>query len=354
MNKILSNRLSNIKNKIPENSALLIEDPVNLLYYTGIHLSAGALFITPNEVELFVDGRYLENCKKESDLNCALLDNDNITLFLIFYKIEKLFFNANTTTYQRHSQLSEDLDINIAPFNESLCHFRKIKDSAELNYLQQAAELGSKGYEFLKESIVEGISEKELSKELNLFWIKEGADGLAFDSCIAFGKNTAYPHHHSNDDKLENNTIILADIGVKLNDYCSDMTRMIPYGTVSEKIKDIYKIVLEAQTAAIDFCKAGVTVGELDQVSRKIISQNGYGDFFTHSLGHGIGLNVHEFPYISNRTNIRDTVLEENMVITIEPGIYLPEIGGVRIEDTVIVQNNHIINLSTPSKNILS
>jgi len=353
MKNNIYDRLGEIQNKIPENSALLIEDQLNLFYFTGIQLSAGSLLITPQEAQLFVDGRYLEICQKESCINSAALETDNIILFFVFHKIDLLFFDSGKTSYRRYTELSQDLEIKLRPFNEGLCQFRKIKDHNEIKLLQQAAELGTQGYNFIKRQLKEGVSEKELAQQLKLFWIGEGAEDLAFESCIAFGDNSAFPHHHPSDHMLKNNNIILADIGVKKNGYCSDMTRMLSFGNVCPEILKIYDIVLEAQMAALKYCRAGITAGDLDKAAREVILKHGYGEYFTHGLGHGIGLEVHEFPYISHREKVKDTILEENMIITIEPGIYLPGIGGVRLEDSVVVQKNGIINLSKAPKSLI-
>ena len=192
----------------------------------------------------------------------------------------------------------------------------------------------------------EEISEAELALELEFFWKKRGAKKLAFDPIIAFGANSSMPHYRAGLAKLQSHTSILIDIGVVLSHYHSDMTRVVHFGTPTSVIEKIYSIVEEAKARALALCCPGTLVGELDRAARDWIASQGYGERFTHSLGHGVGLDIHEPPTIRDSGLYRTLPLQPGMVITIEPGIYLPGIGGVRLEDTVLITENGHENLT--------
>jgi len=198
----------------------------------------------------------------------------------------------------------------------------------------------------------EGISENELAIELEIFWKRRGSKAIAFDPIIAFGSNSSMPHYRVGQRKLNTGEAVLIDIGVNLNHYHSDMTRVVFFGDPDPKIASIYEIVLKAQELALENCRPGTPIAELDASARTYIEQKGYGENFTHSLGHGVGLEIHELPLIRSQSPGADTQLEEGMVVTIEPGIYLPGIGGVRIEDTVAITRDGYENLTNRSKEL--
>ncbi|MCL2255769.1 MAG: aminopeptidase P family protein, partial [Firmicutes bacterium] len=178
-----------------------------------------------------------------------------------------------------------------------------------------------------------------------LIWesLRAGAEGMSFDPIVAYGENSAKPHHKPSDRRLEKNDIILIDFGVKHKGYCSDMTRTFSIGNVANELKVIYDVVLKSQEYALKHIKAGMTGHEADALAREYIKANGYGEKFGHSLGHGIGINVHEMPRVAEKSKC---VLKEGMVITCEPGIYLEGLGGVRIEDMLTVTESGIINMT--------
>lgn len=187
-----------------------------------------------------------------------------------------------------------------------------------------------------------GMSEIEAATRLEIFWKQKGAKGVSFDPIIAFGANSSMPHHRSGKTVLEQGMPILIDIGVHLDHYCSDMTRMVYLGEPAPEMAKIHDVAAKAQKAAIEMCRPGVRIGDLDLKAREIIDQAGFGPRFTHGLGHGVGLEIHEDPIVRNRPPHHDLLLEPGMVITIEPGIYFSGIGGVRIEDTLaITEDGH-------------
>lgn len=339
--------------------ALIIEDSIDLYYLLGLSLSAGSLLITLNGAYLIVDGRYYEQCAKCTSFS-VLLAQEN-TLFDLLTEnstVKTVGFASQTTSYARYQKLKECVEkltrkVTLTPLENPLRDLRKIKSSEEIKLLEQAAELGSLGYDYVCSLLKEGIAEKELAFELELFWKKKGGKGFAFDPIIAFGSNSSMPHYRAGDAVLKKNQVVLIDIGVTYHHYHSDMTRTVFFGEPDPQLRTVYEIVLKAQTAALALCKPGAKVGTLDEAARSIITEAGFGDKFPHSLGHGIGLEVHEFPLIRNKPPHSEEVLEAGMVITIEPGIYIPGLGGIRIEDSILIDNNGYKNLTNRPKELL-
>lgn len=339
--------------------ALLVDDAVNLFYLTGIQLSAGKLVIHRESAYLLVDGRYIEQCHERAPCD-VILSSERQVVNLLTQKnapfIRTLGFNSSSTTYEAFIDLKtqcETYNIVLTPLSNPLKELRMIKDEDEILELKRACELGSKGYDFVVETLREGITEEEVAKELEIFWLRNGGMGLAFDSIIAFGPNSSMPHYRAGEAVLKKGDMVLIDIGVISNHYHSDMTRVVFCGEPLEKIHEIYDVVKEAQQLAVEACKPGITLGELDAVARNYIDEKGYASRFTHSLGHGIGLEIHEFPIIRNTPPYAELLLKPGMVITIEPGIYLPGLGGIRIEDSILITENGHENLTNRSKELL-
>ncbi len=325
--------------------ALLIENPIDIFYLTGLILSAGQLLVSEHKATIILDGRYYEKGCQQILYSVILKEPDVLKQWVEELSLSSLGFDADFMTYQAYVNLKSSLKQNKAcpeliPLNGPIQKIRMIKDQDEIVWMRQSAGLNMEGYQFILESLREGVTEKELALEVELFWRKKGAEKLAFDPIIAFGKNGAYPHYRAGITQLEKGMSILIDIGVVLNHYASDMTRVVFYGEPSSKIVEIYSIVEEAKKRAQCACRPGIKVGELDRIARDYITERGYGTYFTHSLGHGIGLETHEPPILRSEGSSAETVLEPGMVITIEPGIYLPQMGGVRVEDTLLLTSS--------------
>lgn len=342
---------------------LLIDDPTNLFYMTGLDLSSGRLIVHAKGADLLVDGRYFQSAKKNSPFPVLQSEPPSFEILLnseIFSPIHKLGFDSEKTTYKNYEILQKIVaniskngkKLSLIPLDAPLKLQRAIKDPSEIHALREAANLGSQGFDFVCSLLKEGITEQECAIELEIFWKKRGSKGLAFDPIIAFGANSSMPHYRAGKEKLKNGHTVLIDIGVNFKHYHSDMTRVVYYGQPDSRLIEIHSIVQKAQQAALDICKPGTTLGELDKIARDIITDHGYGEQFTHSLGHGVGLDIHEYPTLRNTPPFAAIPLEKGMVITIEPGIYLPDIGGIRIEDTIILTENGHENLTTPTKDI--
>ncbi len=351
MNK--QKRLNRLQQKMQEEKvdALLINDLVDIFYLSGIQLSAGQCLVTHDSAHLLVDGRYLEMCTTQSAIS-PILEEKNTLPSLLPPSCKQLAFVAETTTYQQWENLSSQLLIPLLPVPHWVREQRAIKDPEELTLLRNAAHLGSEGYDYILSILSEGITEIEVARELEFFWRKKGAQKLGFDPIIAFGSNTSQPHYHPQPIPLKKGDPVLIDIGVYLNGYHSDMTRTLFFGEPSPKMREIYATCLEAQTNALAACHPGTTVGEIDDIARSTIANKGFGNAFPHGLGHGVGLEIHELPILKGTTPYRNTPLKENMVITIEPGIYLPSIGGVRIEDTIAITKNGYEDLTQRPKEL--
>ncbi|MBM7603626.1 Xaa-Pro dipeptidase [Metabacillus crassostreae] len=225
----------------------------------------------------------------------------------------------------------------IVPAEEMLNSFRVIKDDNEIKVLREAAKLADYGVQVGIEALKEGITEMEVLAKIEFELKKKGIREMSFSTMVLFGDKSGDPHGNPGLKKLTEGDFVLFDLGVVLDGYCSDITRTFVYKSYNEKQKEIYETVLQAQQASIESSKPGVRIGDLDVIARKVITDAGYGEYFPHRLGHGLGINVHEFPSMSH---INNDVLKEGMVYTIEPGIYLPSIGGVRIEDDILITKN--------------
>jgi Xaa-Pro aminopeptidase len=331
---------------------LIVDDLTNILYLTGLELSAGQIVLTPTEAFLIVDNRYYEKCCKQSPIPVKLLKDTPLKDFLKDHlgASRTIGFDAETTSYKSYQDYQKIADeigsVQLKALPNVVRELRAIKDSDEQILLAQAATLGSKGFEYVRSLLKEGITEIQLATELEIFWKRQGGKKLAFDPIIAFGPNSSMPHHRASDRALKMDEVVLIDIGVNLDHYHSDMTRVVFFGRPLPELEKVYQIVKEAKEAALKICRPGVLIGDLDAAARKVISDKGYGPLFTHRLGHGVGLEIHELPNVHGVGPYKDVPLQPGMTITIEPGIYLPDVGGVRLEDTIIITENGYKNLT--------
>lgn len=338
--------------------AFLVDDAINLYYLTGIQLSAGQIAVTAQNAYLLVDNRYFELCQKNSPIPVLLSDQNKAAFTSLLENqlssVRTVGFNSDAP-YKNYQNLQECLkdisakssrNIHLLPLDNPVKKQRAIKDADEIAILKKAGKLGAEGYDFVCSLLRPGISEIELAIELEIYWKKHGGKSLAFEPIIAFGPNSSMPHYRAGNATLKQGDCVLIDIGVNYQHYHSDMTRVIFFGEPDPQLRNIYKIVQQAQRAALELCRPGTAIGDLDQAARSVIAAQGYGPNFTHSLGHGVGLEIHEFPSIRNTAPNNTFVLQPGMVITIEPGIYVPGLGGVRLEDTVAITPHSYENLT--------
>ncbi|MEG6522567.1 M24 family metallopeptidase [Desulfotomaculum sp. 1211_IL3151] len=351
-------RLVRLRQKMSEKgiSHLFITKPENRYYLSGFTGTTGVLLIGQATADFFTDFRYIEQVKIQSP-HFNVVKVEQISPFGLLserlrnYKGEKLAFEAEDLSYKKYQELKHHLsDIELVPCEGLVEELRLIKDETEIKVIRQAMEIGDKAFSHILQYIRPGISELALTLELEFFMRQLGASGTAFDTIMASGPRSALPHGVASQRQLQMGDFLTMDFGALYQGYNSDMTRTVVLGQPDSKQLEIYHIVLEAQMAGLAAVKAGIPAKEVDAAARKVITSHGYGEFFGHGTGHGVGIAIHENP----RLNTKDeTMLQPGMVVTIEPGIYLPQWGGVRIEDSVLVTENGCEILTSSPKNEL-
>lgn len=352
------NRIAALRSLIQEQEidAMLISDPHNRRYLSGFIGTAGYLFITESEAVLTTDSRYTEQAGDQatgfdiSQIQGRL--TDWFPKLLRDLDVSKLGFEADNVTVStlkmfEDAMTKSNLKVAFKPTSGDTAKLRAIKDAGEIELLQKAIDIGDAAFEETASKLTAGMTEKEAAWEFEKAIRERGAECLSFDTIVANGPNAARPHHQTGESKLQEGETIVFDCGATYQGYCSDLTRTVVLGDADDEVAKVYSIVLEAQEVAIEQVEAGHTGGEADGIARKIIADAGYGDMFGHSLGHGLGLEVHEEPNVGPRGA---TPLEDGMPFTIEPGIYIPGWGGVRIEDVVVLENGRARVLSHAKK----
>ncbi len=309
-----------------------VEKGADLLYLTGLTLSKGKLFVKKGKTTLFVDGRYFEKAKKEAPCNVQLWDE--------MKKIgdSQIGFDSAFVTYDGYLSIKKEMpQVEWIPKSDPVRELRSIKEPSEIAALKRAATLTFQGYQHIRSLLKEGITEEALALEFELYCRKNGASGLSFAPIIAFGENGAYPHYRAGKCKLKKDQAVLFDLGAIVDDYCGDMTRVAYFGKPDARIVHFEQLVASAKAKAMAHVKPGVKLGTLDQIVQDEFDKANVKRLYIHNLGHGVGLEVHEFPRIRFDGADKDVILEPGMVFTIEPGLYQPGVGGVRLEDTIVV-----------------
>ncbi|PPE06280.1 M24 family metallopeptidase [Mesoplasma corruscae] len=333
-----------IKNLLEKNNAdaILLYSPQNRYWFSRFHSSLGYLIVTKENSYLFLDGRYitaaLNNKNIPSDIKISGFNKglwDSIKDVLKNENIKTLAFESDWVHYSEYEQYKTIFkELTLKPVDTS--SIRIIKDEWEIKQIQKACDITNEVFESVLKFVKPGMTEKELQRFVDNEFLVLGADKISFDTIVASGINGAMPHAVPSDKKIQLGELVTLDMGCYYNGYCSDQTRTFAMGEIDKKLEDIYNTVFEAQSLGISLVKAGEDAGEIHKAVAKYIDERGYAGYFTHGLGHGYGVEIHEEPYTSPTGN---RTLEPNMTITIEPGIYIPEIGGVRIEDDLLVTN---------------
>ncbi len=327
---------------------VLSED--NRFYFTGFHSSFGCVILTETEKYFLTDPRYASEARKlVSGFNILTTGGaafyDDIVKVLKKVNARNVGYEDDYVTVVGFKKLKAALDgFSLKAASADFAEARVVKSEGEIQKIANAEIVTQKALLKTLPLLKYGVTEKDISNEITYQMLSLGAEGLAFENIVAFGVNTANPHHHPSMKRLEKNDMVTFDIGAKVNGYCGDMTRTFCMGTPLDKLSKIHNIVLEAQSYALNNLKAGMTGREAHLLAGEYITAHGYGEEFTHSLGHGLGVVVHEAPYLSPRS---EDVLKENMVVSVEPGIYVDGLGGVRIEDIVVIKNDGVVNLTT-------
>lgn len=334
----------------------IINDTVNRRYFTGMKSSDGTLVVFKDAAYLIIDFRYYEKAKFTAT-GCQIILQDRlyhqINELITKHCAQKAAVNTEFCTVELFALFKSALKVNVTSdnaFTKLIRAIRMVKTQNEIDLMIAAQRIAEKGFEHMLDFVKAGRTEREIQLELDFYMLSHGAEELSFDTIALSGKNTSLPHGVPSDKPVEEGEPVLLDFGAVVEGYHSDMTRTFFVGKPTDKMLQLYGIVLKAQLAGIKAVKSGITGKELDAVSRNIISDAGYGDYFGHSLGHGVGMEIHEMPYASPS---KDNVLLENSVVTVEPGIYLEGEFGIRIEDFVVVKNNGCENMTKAEKDII-
>jgi Xaa-Pro aminopeptidase len=356
MIKIIKHLQQKLKRRKIE--AILITQPDNRRYLSGYTVqdhsileSAGVLLIPARGTPfLFTDSRFSLEAEKEArGFEIQIYQGPMLNLLsktLKLLNIQRLAFESHYLLYSSFlnlKQTADRLNCELVPVKDLIEEMRKIKSDLEIEKIQKSVLLNEKVFEAIYPDICPGITEKELAAKIENQMRIMGASGPSFETIIASGPNGALPHARPSGRKLQNREPIVIDMGLVLDGYCSDMTRTIVLGQPDEHTRKIFRLVRKAQLAGIKKVKPGLAAQKIDMAARKIIQDAGYGKFFGHGLGHGVGLAVHEAPSINKRNRKK---LQEGMIITIEPGIYIPDWGGIRLENMFVVKNNSCLSLN--------
>ncbi|AZR73559.1 Xaa-Pro dipeptidase [Anoxybacter fermentans] len=335
---------------------VLITKAENRRYITGFTGSAGVGIITEDRNILVTDFRYLEQAAEQAP-DFEIVDGTmdivvKVQEVVNELKIKKLGFESQGMTFFDYQQYINQIgDIaELVPLDGLVEELRLIKDEEEIEMIKKAAEIADAAFEHIQSFIKPGVTEVEVALELEYFMKKMGSQKNAFDFIIASGPRSSLPHGVASDRVIQSGEFLKMDFGAVYNGYHSDITRTVVVGEPNEKMIEIYNIVKEAQQSVLDQIKAGMTTKEADAIARNIIAEAGYGSNFGHGLGHGIGLEIHEGPRVSFKEEV---ILKENMVITVEPGIYIPQWGGVRIEDDVVITKDGCRVLTSATKELI-
>lgn len=340
------------KLKLLDLQGMIVSNPVNIYYLTGISQETeGTLLITRKENIYITDSRYIESVNKTLTIddniivyNVKDIAKDDYEAFFLF--CENVGFEEDYVTYAKYKEYMHIYKINnLVETENMLKNQRMVKDAQEIEYIKKACEITDDCFTYLCNFIKKGMTEKEIALEIERFFKLNGAEGVSFNPIVASGENSSMPHAVPTDRKIKSGDVITMDFGCKYKGYCSDMTRTIFIDEPLQIVKSVYALVLKNQEQTLEDIKEGANARILTMMVESDFKVNGF--TLVHSLGHGVGLEIHENPIIGRK----DYILRENMIITDEPGIYIPGKFGIRIEDTVLVTKNGSIKLTNSDKN---
>jgi Xaa-Pro aminopeptidase len=341
------NRIDRLRELLQE--PLLVTTPVNVRYLTGFESTNAALFVDDGRTLLFSDFRYAEAGRKVEGVEFVEVERA-IMRGIAGHVQGRVGFEAPHLTYANWDFL-RNAGLDLVPTSGTVEQLRVVKSEAELELISRAAEIANDAYERLAQEQFVGRTERDVAYAFDRFLHEGGADGPSFPTTVASGVNGATPHAHSGDRVIERGETVVVDAGAVVGGYASDCTRTFATGPLPAELKHAYDVVLEAQLEGLDAVAPGTTGKEADAAAREVIERNGLGERFGHGLGHGVGLLVHEAPTL--RPESEDT-LAENQVVTVEPGVYIPGLGGIRIEDLVVVRDGEPLVLTSFTKDLVT
>lgn len=345
-------RIDRLREELNDNEVALISSYPNIFYYSGFTSEDAYLLISHDKQILITDSRYTIQAHEQAE-GFEIVD--------ITKGFEEIFKQTNAkyigyeedvVTVKQYRDFKRKITDKqeLTEIQNKLTKIRKIKDENEIRKIAEAERIGDEAFKYVLEKIRPGVTERGIALELEYFMKRQGATSLSFDTIAASGKRSAMPHGVASDKVIEKGDFVTLDFGCIFEGYCSDMTRTVAVSEVNDKQREIYETVLKAQVSALDAICAGVECCAVDAVARSIIKDAGYGANFGHGLGHSVGIEIHEMPSLSPKCNEK---LKSGHVITVEPGIYIEDFGGVRIEDLVVVRDDGIQNLTHSPKELI-
>ncbi len=355
----MNERVSQVRAFLKENAdkyeGFFVTKPESRSYLSGFTGSFGYLLITPQETVLFTDGRYVEQAANQATgwtiVRLQRPFEENIIPEIKRLNLSQIAFEAEHLTYADYTYWMEALPgTEWLPTRGVVARLRQRKDADEIAAIRQAVEIADKAFEYILGVLKPGKTEREVAAELEFAMRRFGADAIAFDTIVASGWRGALPHGRASDKVIEAGEFVTFDFGARYNSYNSDVTRTVILGQPTERQRQVYDLVLQVQTACCEAVAPGVACNKVDALSREIFEKAEMLPYYLHSLGHSLGREVHETPFL---TPSDPTLLEVGMIVTIEPGLYISEWGGVRIEDDVLVTANGVEILPRSSKELI-
>lgn len=344
----MNKRIEDLRQYMLENGfdCLIITDSANMRYFSGF-TGEGYILVTESKLVIVTDFRYTEQARQQA-AGYEVFDRVDFELHTFMKDFEKTGFENRTISYNGYQQFSKSVK-NLCGVDDAFTDFRAVKTPDEIELIRTAEGIGDMAFEHILGFIKPGVSERDIALEIEFFMRSHGAEALSFDTIAACGAHGAMPHAEPDDRKISKGDFVVLDFGCKYRGYCSDMTRTVSVGNADAEKKKVYDTVLKAQLASIDMLCKGAVPSAVHNNAQKIIDGI-YPGSFGHSLGHGVGLEIHENPTLSPRNNIP---LEKGNVVTVEPGIYLSGFCGVRIEDVVVIDDNGVQNLTKSNKKLI-
>ncbi|MFC2948198.1 M24 family metallopeptidase [Virgibacillus sediminis] len=349
-------KLAKLRETLKANNldAILVTSPVNRQYITGFTGTAGAVLIGENSARFLTDFRYTEQANEQAKGFDVIEHKQQIEMEIRDQikdmGVKRVGFEKNHVTFSQYEKYQQILEAELVPVGGLVEELRLVKDEQELEILKKAAKIADDAFEHIQQYIKPGVKEIDISNELEFFMRKQGAVSSSFDIIVASGERSALPHGVASEKKIQAGELVTLDYGALFQGYCSDITRTFAIGEISKELENIYDTVLKAQQTGLAGIKPGITGKEADALTRDYINEKGYGQYFGHSTGHGLGMEVHEGPALSFRSEKR---LEPGMVVTVEPGIYVPGVGGCRIEDDIVITESGMERLTYAPKNLI-
>lgn len=339
-----------VKNK---NGGFLLTDRYYRRYFSGLDVAEGTVLLTSDATVYFADSRYFYAVKEKlagTGVSVVCYKGlQSIAEEVKRLKIKRIFLDYEHTTLTEYDEYKK-LRVKFSDGTECLRTVRSVKTQEELLFIEKACKITQKAFSEIKRYIVKGVTELQIKSKLEDLFVEFGGEGIAFDTIVAFGKNSAVPHHETGNTVLDYGMAVLIDAGCTVNGYCSDITRTFFFGNPDEKFIKAYSAVLKANEFAEENIKTDTTLKQAFGYAVGVLKDYGFAEYFTHSLGHGLGLEIHESPILSDK---REGTLTENTVFTVEPGVYFDGEFGVRIEDTAVIKNGKTQRLFTDSKELV-